>query len=38
MNLAEINKMLEKKDISPELKKALEDRKKVLINDKEVRK
>jgi len=38
MNLAEINKMLKKKDISPELKKALEDRKKVLINDKEVRK
>ena len=36
MKLDEIDKMLVKKDISPELKKALEQRKKILLNDKEV--
>ncbi len=36
MKLDEIDKMLAKKDISPELKKALEQRKKILLNDKEV--
>ena len=36
MKLDEIDKMLAKKDISPELKKALEQRKKILVNDKEV--
>ena len=34
----EIDKMLTKKDISPELKKALEERKKILLNDKVVTK
>ena len=34
MKVDEINKMLAKKDISPELKKALEERKKILVNDK----
>ena len=34
MKVDEINKMLTKKDISPELKKALEERKKILVNDK----
>ena len=38
MKLEEINKVLEKKDISPELKKALEKRKQILLNDKEVKK
>ena len=38
MKVDEIDKMLSKKDISPELKKALQDRKKTLVNDKEVRK
>ena len=38
MNVDEIDKMLNKKDISPELKKALEQRKKILVNDKEVTK
>jgi len=38
MKVEEINKMLEKKDISPEVKKALEKRKQILINDKEVKK
>ncbi len=36
MKVDEIDKMLNKKDISPELKKALEQRKKILVNDKEV--
>ncbi len=36
MKVDEIDKMLAKKDISPELKKALEQRKKILLNDKEV--
>ena len=36
MKVEEIDKMLAKKDISPELKKALEQRKKILVNDKEV--
>ena len=36
MKVDEIDKMLSKKDISPELKKALEQRKKILVNDKEV--
>ena len=34
MKVDEINKMLAKKDISPELKKALEERKNILVNDK----
>ena len=38
MKVDEIDKMLTKKDISPELKKALQDRKKILVNDKEVTK
>jgi hypothetical protein len=38
MKVDEIDKMLTKKDISPELKKALQDRKKILVNDKEVKK
>ena len=38
MKVDEINKMLNKKDISPELKKALEQRKKILLNDKVVTK
>ena len=38
MKVDEIDKMLAKKDISPELKKALEQRKKILLNDKEVTK
>ncbi|QHB38666.1 hypothetical protein tooticki91_gp046 [Flavobacterium phage vB_FspS_tooticki9-1] len=38
MKVDEIDKMLNKKDISPELKKALEQRKKILVNDKEVTK
>ena len=38
MKVDEIDKMLNKKDISPELKRALEQRKKILVNDKEVRK
>ena len=38
MKVDEIDKMLNKKDISPELKKALEQRKDILVNDKEVTK
>ena len=38
MKVDEIDKMLSKKDISPELKKSLQDRKKILVNDKEVKK
>jgi hypothetical protein len=38
MKVEEIDKMLSKKDISPELKKALEQRKKILVNDKVVTK
>lgn len=38
MKIDEIDKMLAKDDLSPELKKALEDRKKILINDKVVNK
>lgn len=38
MDIKEINKQLENKDISPELKKALEKRKDVLLNDKIVKK
>ena len=38
MKVDEIDKMLAKKDISPELKKALEERKRILVNDKEVKK
>ena len=34
MKVDEIDKMLAKKDISPEIKKALEERKKILVNDK----
>ena len=36
MKVDEIDKMLAKKDISPEFKKALEERKKILLNDKVV--
>jgi len=38
MDIKEIDKMLAKKDLSPEIKKALEKRKQILINDKEVKK
>ena len=38
MDTKEIDKMLKDKELSPELKKALEKRKEVLINDKEVKK
>jgi len=38
MDIKEINKMLEKKDISPEMKKALEKRKEILTNNKDVKK
>ena len=38
MDTKEIDKMLKDKDLSPELKKALEKRKEVLINNKEVKK
>jgi len=38
MKVEEINKMLEKKDLSPEMRKALEKRKEILANDKEVKK
>lgn len=38
MNLKQINKMLEKKDLNPELKKALEKKKQILLNNKEVKK
>jgi hypothetical protein len=38
MKVDEINKMLNKKDISPELKKALEQRKDILLKNKTVKK
>ena len=38
MKVDEIDKMLSKKDISQELKKALEQRKKILVNDKVISK
>ena len=38
MDIKEIDKMLKDKELSPELKKALEKRKEVLINDKVVKK
>lgn len=38
MDLKQINKMLEKKDLTPELKKALEKKKQILLNNKEVKK
>lgn len=38
MKVDEINKMLAKKDISPELKKALEQRKDILLKNKTVKK
>lgn len=38
MDTKEINKMLEDKELSPEVRKALEKRKDILINDKEVKK
>lgn len=38
MFLSEINKMLEKKNLSPELREKLEERKRILLNDKEVKK
>lgn len=38
MKVDEINKMLSKKDISPELKKALEQRKDILLKNKTVKK
>lgn len=36
MDTKEIDKMLKDKDLSPELKKALEKRKEILLNDKVV--
>ena len=38
MDIKEIQKQLERKNISPELRKALEQRKKILEQDKEVKK
>ena len=38
MDIKEIQKQLDKKDISPELRKALEKRKKILEHNKEVKK
>ena len=38
MDIKEIQKQLDKKDISPELRKALKKRKKILEQDKEVKK
>jgi len=38
MDIKEINKMLEDKDISPEMKKALEQRKNILLKNKTVKK
>ena len=38
MKVDEIDKMLVKKDISPELKKALEQRKDILLKNKTVKK
>lgn len=38
MDIKEIDKMLTKKDLSPEIKKALEKRKQILLTDKEVKK
>lgn len=38
MDIKEIDKMLTKKDLSPEIKKALEKRKDILLTDKEVKK
>ncbi len=38
MDIKEIDKMLNKKDLSPEIKKALEKRKQILLTDKEVKK
>lgn len=38
MTITEINKLLKKEDISPELRKQLEKRKQILLNDKEVKK
>lgn len=38
MDIKEINKHLEKKNISPELKKALEVRKDVILDNKTVKK
>jgi hypothetical protein len=38
MDIKEIDKMLAKKDLSPEIKKALEKRKNILLKNKEVKK
>ena len=38
MDIKEIDKMLTKKDLSPEIKKALEKRKEILTNNKVVKK
>ena len=38
MDIKGINKMLSDKNISPEMKKALEKRKEILTNNKEVKK
>jgi hypothetical protein len=38
MDIKEIDKMLAKKDLSPEIKKALEQRKNILLKNKEVKK
>jgi len=36
MDINEINKMLSDKNLSPELKKALEKKKEILLNNKEI--
>jgi hypothetical protein len=38
MDIKEIDKILAKKDLSPEIKKALEQRKNILLKNKEVKK
>ncbi len=38
LTLQEINKQLEKKDLNPNLSKSLKDKKKIITNDKVVRK
>jgi hypothetical protein len=38
MDIKEIQKMLDQKDISPELRKSLEQRKEILLNKKVVKK
>lgn len=38
LNLNEINKQLEKKDLDPKLKQSLLEKKNILSNDKEIKK